>query len=448
MPTPTPVPASVKITHVIPGTKGAYVKLQWSPSPPVSLSKLKLEWKKDIAICKGFFDNIPGCRHSTEIDTSDSEIVTLTADGGFLVDGVFKPGSGYTVFKVKASGTIERPNASDITFTDIEGRYYNAKGENQPITTYPAPKLKVAKLYGEKKNNLKLEDVKWGVFTYVTANLEVPKALRNAPNSDDYLASIEAPPGTGLQVKSSKAQSCSYDSKSSTPWKWVSPTTSPSKSLTAASTEFYLVRCSLGNGASDLRLKGKVLWGADNIYPVGTLAKIENVKQAYHQEDNNVTYRVRGSSGKTINFVENGQQEGMFPTPPSDPNFKMPTSTPFIDPSVYTKAAAVWHDLGAGVTVNKAAKNSSEVEIRGYWKDDDKNVPRPSPAFGPEPRAIRMMASHRPCGSRTHRNGIMKTTVTREWTNDKDYSGQNPELKWKRNKGMDRLPISACAVGA
>ena len=364
VPTPTPVPASVKITRVIPGTEGAYVRLQWNPSPPANLSKLRLEWKKDVARCKGFFDNIPGCRHSTEIDTSDSEIVTLTADGGFLVDGVFKPGSGYTVFKVKASGTIERPNASDITFTDIEGRYYNSKGENQPITTYPAPKLKVAKLLGEEETDLELKDVEWEIFAYVTVNLEVPKTLLDAPNSSDYLVSMEAPPGTGLQVKSSEAANCWYDPKSSTPWAWKSPTSSRWDSLTSGA-EFYLVRCSLGSGASDLRVKGRVVWGQDNIYPVGTLAKVEDVKQAYHQKDNSITYRVRGTNGDTIRGVTQGRTEGMFPSKDG----RQPNPLLLL-PTLYENAAAAWTQVGANVTISKSAK-SPEVTIEGYWSTGD-----------------------------------------------------------------------------
>ena len=394
-PSPTPVPASVKITHVIPGTEGAHVAVQWSPSRPTDVSNLTLEWETVNKDCRYLLVVPVVCKGSAKLAHNGA---------AWVVDGKFKPGIPYHKFKIKAKRSESK---------DIEGWFKDSNGNHNVVTTHPHADIGVVSVFGEPADQ-KVEDTDQSVFTYFTVQLLVPQVVLDDVNSLDYKVSMNVPTGTGLQLKKSKRESCSYGSQSPAQWTW----------LTNTNTKYYFVRCSLGDGATDLTLNAKVLRGG-NEYPVGTYARVEKVPQSTHQKDNSVTYHVRGSSGKTITFVEDGQQEGMFPTPPSDPNFKMPPSTPFIDPAVYVKAAAVWHDLGAGVTVNKAAKNSFEVEIRGYWGDNDKICPqtvacvRASTADYPhEDQSQTMWFENSPQWS--------KNATVREWTSS--FS------KWRTNK--------------
>ena len=333
VPTPTPVPASVKITHVIPGTEGAYVAIQWSPNRPTDVSNLTLEWETVNLDCDG---GKKVCEGSAGL-----------ASGyvAWVVDGKFKPNTAYTNFKITAQ----------LGSKKIEGWFKDANGNHEVVTTHPRPVIKVVSVFGEKSSP-KFEDIDRSVFTYFTVKLVVPDAVRNAASSAQYKVVMSAPAGTGLQAKKSQLESCSYGSQPSAPW----------NRLDDPVAEFHLVRCSLGDGDTDLTVYATVTLGGSE-YHVGTYARIQDVPQSLHQADNSITYHVRGTSGKTINIVETLQQEGMFPG--LVPGFKMPTTTAFIDPSVYAKAAAVWHDLGSGLTITKGAETSYEVAIRGYWND-------------------------------------------------------------------------------
>ena len=393
-------PFSVKITHVIPGTEGAHVAIQWSPSRPTDVSNLTLEWETVNKDCRYLLVVPVVCKGSAELAYNGA---------AWVVDGKFKPGTPYHKFKIKA----------EVDSGKIEGWFKDANGNHEVVTTHPRPVIEVVRVYGEKATSPKFEDVDRSLFTYFTVKLVVPDAVRNAASSAQYKVVMSAPAGTGLQAKKSRLESCSYGSQPSAPW----------NRLNDPAAEFHLVRCSLGDGDTDMTLYATVARGG-NEYNVGTYARVAKVPQSLHRADNSVTYHVRGTSGDTINDIETAEQEGMFLTPPSDPDFKMPTSTALYDLAVYAKAAAVWNGVGAGVTISRGTKKPFVVEIRGYWIDDAK-CPQTIACVWPKNKG-----SHEGEGQTMWIENppkLYRETKVRVWTND--------FARWvSRNKTYQYLP--------
>ena len=234
-----------------------------------------------------------------------------------------------------------------------------------------------------------------GMFDYVTVQVQ------STPNSSGYDVALHVPAGTGLQLKTSETDPCTYDSTKPHVW----PT--PGIVYHRLGSTFALVRCSLGDGVTDLTFVGRIREG-NNAYSVGSYAEVEDVPQSWHQADHSVTYYVLGTEGNRIRATSTTLADGMFPYSftPKHVNEALTTST-----APYNNAAAAWTGVNAGVSL--ATSNSyttAEVRIQGYYRPG-------SSLFGCRPGTIacvehsvlvghiRMNPLPKPCGLKANRSG-------------------------------------------
>ena len=103
-------------------------------------------------------------------------------------------------------------------------------------------------------------------------------ALDVAVTSNSHEFALEAPSGTGLQLRSTLDDNlCSWPSPatSETPWQ-------------ASNQNFYFVRCEIGDGNTALTIKARVVDGTER-HELGAYATVV-IPQPWHQTDHNVKY--------------------------------------------------------------------------------------------------------------------------------------------------------------
>ena len=313
--TTPPTAPKVWITKVLPGTTGVYVEFNWSPKRPDSLSKLTLSWGQTTGIwCS---PAIP-CNGSAALATSGPSATSRTADGHFVQD------SGYSKFKIAVEGTW------DSTVHKIEGHFRDNNDNDRSVRTQPTPKLMIV---GDGRHKGKeLGGVEWGMFDYVTVQVQ------STQNSSGYDVALHVPAGTGLQLKTSETEPCTYGSTQPHVW----PT--PQLAYHPLGSRFALVRCSLGDGVTDLTFVGRVREG-NNAYSVGSYAEVENVRQSWHQADHSVTYFVRGTHGEDIRATSTNKLTSMFPLPLPGDVVNKALYEDGVSP--YDNAAAAWTGVNA-----------------------------------------------------------------------------------------------------
>ncbi len=349
--TPTPTPPTVKISEVFPGTESVAVVLEWSPKRPDSLSEVKVSWDKT----SGLKCRIPGvsCPGSATFTNPSFKTVfhVQRKDGG---GDAFDKDSDYTKFEVKAKGRHLKHSF------DIKGSFQDDNGKDKSVTTsLPTPELNVLSIGGyATSTHPRLPDVQWKVFKYVTVKLGFDDSIASDEKYKHYRVDMEAPPGTGLQVKVNDTESCNYGSTNVT-------TRSGWEEL---DDELYLVRCSLGDGNTDLTFKAGLSYGG-KVYAFGEYARIENVKQSVHQKDDLLTFHVRGTysenNKKQIRPIKKNGLPGLFSSPSES---GQPLPPDLLEWSTYSAAGAAWDEVGADVDVGSVDSASpADIVIQAYW---------------------------------------------------------------------------------
>ncbi len=353
--TPTPTPPTVKISEVFPGTESVAVVLEWSPKRPDSLSEVKVSWDKT----SGLKCRIPGvsCPGSATFTNPSFKTVfhVQRKDGG---GDAFDKDSDYTKFEVKAKGRHLKHSF------DIKGSFQDDNGKDKSVTTsLPTPELNVLSIGGyATSTHPRLPDVQWKVFKYVTVKLGFDDSIASDEKYKHYRVDMEAPPGTGLQVKVNDTESCNYGSTNVT----------TSSGWEELGDELYLVRCSLGDGNTDLTFKAGLSYGG-KVYALGEYARIENVKQSVHQKDDLMTFHVRGSyseNNKTlIRSVKKNGLPGLFSSPSATGQPLPPSLLEWI---TYSAAGAAWNEVEANIRIGSVDSTSpADIVIKAYWDGED-----------------------------------------------------------------------------
>ncbi len=342
---PTPTPPTVKISKVFPGTDSVVVVLEWSTTQLDSLSEVKVSWDKT----SGLKCRIPGvsCPGSATFTNPSSQTVfhVQRKDGG---GEAFVKDSDYTKFEVKAKGTHRNHSFN------VKGSFQDDNGNDKSVTTsLPMPEPKVVKWDG-KDDDKKLADVEWAVFNYTTVKLGLDDSVVTSSTYQHHRVAVEAPPGTGLQVKADDTESCYYGYTNVT-------TRSGWEEL---GDDLYLVRCFLGDGNADLTFKAGLDYGG-KVYELGEYARIKNVKQSFRQKDDLLNFYVRGTriDSNGIVSIEAMGDDGLFP---DEPGRNVPP--PLLKWFTYFAGAKAWDGAGADIDIDRAnSASSADVLIVGYW---------------------------------------------------------------------------------
>ncbi len=382
MQTPTPVPGAptIWISRVIPGTTNVYVKLSWSP-PRTSWSKLTLKWKQ---------------KASTKW-TSSPELSSGTNFGYELV-GRFTENSD---FDIKVVGE-----------TTVGGAVREIESASKSFKTHRSPQPMVTHLYGKDvSDSYSLENFNGRLMNVVTVDLGIqPEGRVN--DFLDFL--IEAPSGTGLEVKNSLPGTCDWNSNAA-----------PTKSgFLKANGKFYLARCGIGTGSAKLTIRASEL---DNNVRYGVTYAEVSIPRSWHQRDNVVKYSVQ-TLPPTLTPTPT-------PTPPpvhgTGQEIVVPRSTPTPVPTpdfraAIPTAAAVWGTspvtfcTGTGCGASNADGRSIVIQV----VTPRPNPPRPTPTF--------------PCGD----NSL--ACVAGWWNGDEHIGNQtmyivHPLHFYQRQGGVDVL---------
>ena len=99
------------------------------------------------------------------------------------------------------------------------------------------------------------------------------------------------------------------------------------------------------------------------------------IPQAWHNDDNVVTYYVMGTNGSNVpgqvTAIESDLAEGMFPggnARPSHISPDYPPNTRLLELLNYSNAAGAWNNVHGGANIRQVnIKSGSDVEIYGYW---------------------------------------------------------------------------------
>ena len=381
-PPSTPTLPNVRITKVLPGTTGVYVEVSWNQTPPADLSELKLSWDQT----SGFLCSKPkvSCEGERTLATSSSAVTGYTVQNGKFVHD-----SDYTKFKVVAKGT------GGATY---EGHFRDNKGNDKFIRTHRIPKLMVIK---GRQTNIELGSVSWEVFDHAEVR------LAGATNAHGYEVAVHLPAGTGLQLKDSASEGCTYKPTWSPPHLWPTPALvyKPMRG------SFYLVRCSIGDWATDLTLMGRLKEG-NNTYSVGTYVRVEDLRHSRHQSDHTVKY-VLGTMPPTATPTRtpsagSERHEPYHPTP-------TPIPTPAF-PAAIATAAATWDGLSNGTDV-RFCKNDTCGSYNVDGQSVSVNVVTPIPI--PTARASGFITTN-PC-----RHGQVACTSRGTTLNDSHIGRQS-----------------------
>ena len=142
------------------------------------------------------------------------------------------------------------------------------------------------------------------------------------------------------------------------------------------------------------------------------------IPQAWHRDDHQVDYYIRGSQPSSIQAITVGLFSSRKPGHLADHEI----SPALLSLTNYADAAQAWNDVKAGVTVNQVSSaGRADVVIRGYW---DAN-----PADGIDPECGRSIACTDPAGRYPHIGNQQtfwiedpphwgREASTREWTVD------------------------------
>ena len=195
-----------------------------------------------------------------------------------------------------------------------------------------------------------LSESTWGVLGYAVV---LPEA--GFIRTDGHQLRLRLPASTGFQF----GRACRWPAAPPT------ATTMLESPWVASHRGLYLVRCSLGSGAS-VSFEVEVRRGTGGTPgPLDTGAT--TIPRSHHRNDHQVLYFITGT-------LANGNIDGgqMFPT-----NASMTPHRTLTDPLNYQNAAKAWqHVPMGGVTLDRLLSGSSpDVVISGYWdpgagKDD------------------------------------------------------------------------------
>lgn len=171
--------------------------------------------------------------------------------------------------------------------------------------------------------------------------------------------SLRLPARTGLQV----GQACAWPAAGPTDTSTVSSPWVPLR------WGFYLTSCAVGSDAAasaEIWIQTLGVQGASVRLTTLALA----TSQAWHEADHKVTYYVIGTDGSTIRGIEQGTNDGMFPS--SKPVHIAATYMPneeLLKPTNFGQAAQTWSDVAAAnVVVTPATGDANaDVLIVGYW---------------------------------------------------------------------------------
>ncbi len=197
----------------------------------------------------------------------------------------------------------------------------------------------------------------WSVLGYKRIPIDwiVPLAERSA--TDEY--KLVVPADTGLQINRITAQNskrCNWQSPPSTETSWVD-----------LGTSFYLVRCKLGTGTTNIVVKKRPRSDPNSAgSPVRTLGPI---LQSWHRADHQVAYKITSP-------LLGDKPPGAYP------NYTQPSQRD--SETAINNAAVIWngidpnHPLRPGQTVPLTfdlVSASPDVTIRGYWNPVGAQLP-------------------------------------------------------------------------
>ena len=196
---------------------------------------------------------------------------------------------------------------------------------------------------------------RWGVLHY--AWIWILDVLPGgASRAGDYWFQLRLPASTGFQP--SPYGACTW------PAAGPSDTTQLKTAWTPAYRNVFLARCGFGSPST----ANIELWVRDSVGHEARLDSRTVSGQAWHVQDNVLSYQVAGASGDSITAIASGPDalDGLFPPPTGARSY----DGVLLALMNYENAAAVWNGLRAGVSVGRVATTAgavSDVVIRGYW---------------------------------------------------------------------------------
>lgn len=209
---------------------------------------------------------------------------------------------------------------------------------------------------------------RWKVLEYALMSIGdvLPSGVTRA---GAYWFQLRLPASAGFQINSSGG--CDWDVAGQ------SDTTQVQTAWTPADWGFYFVRCGIGSASS----ANVELWVRDAVGTESLLQTRGLSGQAWHLDDHVASFRVRGTTGGTIQLVEStfGAGDGLFRSLRPDNLDSMEVPNALLGQlEQYTTAAAVWTAV-EGVTVGRILSNDPpDAVIVGYWDtepaDEDDGV--------------------------------------------------------------------------
>ena len=296
--TPAPGPSPLTITNVIPGTTNMLVKLLWNPVRlPSEIESLTISWDQTSGfICSKPSVSCPG----SATFSSSTNVTSLLVENDFVAD------SDYASFTVTAT-----LNTNDEIAGNFEGS----------VRTHPVPTPRVTHIYGNSKTPVSLTAFNGRLMHVATVDLDV------TATGHTYEFAVDAPAGTGFRVGNGADSTCTWPRPVTTTLVWQGP-----------SDPFYLVRCGVGNGSTNLKIRARVV-GERSIYSLGTYATVV-IPQSWHQADHSVKY-VLGTMPPTATPTPTPTPI-IGPIPPTP--IGTPTETPLpLFPAAIATAAAAWN---------------------------------------------------------------------------------------------------------
>ena len=309
-----------------------------------------------------------------------SGIATQMYRVGQLVSVVLPAASGgghwtYTLTPALSNGLTFDPSSRTIAGTtqqvanDVQYTYTATKTENG-ATTIETSQFAIAvfdpEIWAQRRDDSYLWELQgptfwgevyehWAVLHYAWIwIMDVLPAGQSRVG--EYWFQLRLPASTGFQPSSNGE--CTW------PAAGPSDTTQLQTAWTPAAWTFFLVRCGFGSPST----ANIELWVRDAAGHEARLDSRTVSGQAWHVQDNVLSYQVAGASGDSITAIASGPDalDGLFP-PSSGVNSY---DAALLELMNYENAAAVWNGLRAGVSVGRVATSAgavSDVVIRGYW---------------------------------------------------------------------------------
>ena len=310
-----------------------------------------------------------------------SGIATQMYRVGQLVSVLLPAASGgghwtYTLTPALSNGLTFDPSSRTIAGTtqqvanDVQYTYTATKTENG-ATTIETSQFTVAvfdlKVGAQRRDDASYRRLTgptfwggvykhWGLLHY--AWIWILDVLPGgAARAGDYWFQLRLPASTGFQPSS--YGECTW------PAAGPSDTTQLKTAWTPAYRNVFLARCGIGSpNTANIEI-----WVRDSAGHEARLDSRTVSGQAWHVQDNVLSYQVAGASGDSITAVASGPDalDGLFPPPEKD-NSRF--DGVLLELMNYGNAAAVWNGLRAGVSVGRVATTAgavSDVVIRGYW---------------------------------------------------------------------------------